>query len=188
MSVGHCVPSGPADCVILRKRDFVPPPHALLHASQSVQDDTVQFSALSGGSHACALQTCDSIKAPQLAPPCAAGMVTPRVRYSTPPSHSSEQTPQSLQAPAMQATGHSCTLQGVDSSRSGHATPPFADGVVTPRVRVWVPVPHVVVQALGAPQADTTQSTAQATAPQGSLWVVLGQTTPPPEAAVVIPR
>ena len=44
--------------------------------------------------------------------------------------------------------GHAATLQAGDSERPPHAVPPLAAGVVVVRSRVFVPSPHVTVQAL----------------------------------------
>jgi hypothetical protein len=53
------------------------------------------------------------------------------------------------------------------SISAGQAMPPFAAGVVTVRVRVWVPPPQVAEQVDQSLQGLTAQSTAI-----GHAWVL----------------
>ena len=60
----------------------------------------------------------------------------------------------------------------------GQPLPPATGARVT-RVRVWMPVPQVVVHEVQAAQASTVQSTGQACTLQERVAVALGHTTPP---------
>ena len=74
--------------------------------------------------------------------------------------------------------------------RVGHVVPPLAEAVVTVRVWVMVPLPHVLEHDPTSFQADTTQLTAlgQACVLQGTLWVRLGHALPPLRALTVTSR
>ena len=86
---------------------------------------------------------------------------------------------QLLKADTVQWMGQEPSSQDCETARAEHATPPFAAGVVTVLVRVWVPEAHVLEQADHADHLDTVQSTGQALVWQACVCDKLGQALPP---------
>jgi hypothetical protein len=137
---------------------WVPPPQDSLQVDQSLQALTAQSTLTT---QAWVLQSWLSLRAGQARPPFDAGVTTVRVRCWVPPPHVFEQTDQSLQALTAQSTGggHAWLLHGCISARAGQAAPPLEAGVMTARVRPWVPPPQLFEHIDQSLHGPTTQST-----------------------------
>jgi hypothetical protein len=179
LKAGQAVPPPEGWVTTVRVRVWVPPPQVSLQVDQSLQALTAQ---LTGTTHAWVLQSWLSVRAGQAMPPFDAGVTTVRVRCWVPPPQVFEQTDQSLQALTAQSTGggHAWVLQACMSLRAGQAAPPLAAGVMTTRVRPWVPPPQVFEQTDQSVQGPTTQSTGTTHAWVLQAWLSLsaGQDLP----------
>jgi hypothetical protein len=88
-----------------------------------------------------------------------------------------EQAPYFPQWPTLQSTGQGWVLQ-VRSCSVAHSSPPWAAAVSTSKVRVWTPVPQVLVQVDQEFQLST-QSTGQGWVLQLRWVFKRGQAAPP---------
>jgi hypothetical protein len=183
---GHTWPPSDASVMIVRERLWLPPPHVFVHVLHVLNSDTVQCTG-----HPPRLQVPCSVVAPHATPPKPAAVVTVRERDLVPWAQVIVHALQSVHVPITQSTGHACTLHPCDSSSTGQATPPSAGCVVTVRERVCEPVPHDLVQldhASKPPQAETTQSTGQATELHARVSLEAAHATPPLDTGVATGR
>jgi len=154
---GHAAP--PLALRVMTDRVLVwePPLHRAEHADHADQPLTTQSTG-----QACVLQACVWAKGGHALPPKAGFTVMVRVCVRMPPLHGLVQVDQDDHGPTAQLIGQACVLQACCSDVAGHAAPPLADCVVTERVRVCLPPPHVAEQADQVDQPLTAQLTGQA--------------------------
>ena len=106
--------------------------------------------------------------------------MTERLREREPAPHVTEQADHAVKSDVVQCTAHGLGLgHAWVSALCMHTTPPHDGWVVTPRVRVRVPAPHVVEHDPQTSHAASKQSTGQQ--PVLHAWVSADapQATPP---------
>jgi hypothetical protein len=146
-----------APAVIVRVRVITPSSHVFVHVDHAVH-------ALTAHAHATTMHgrvSTFNAAAGHGVPPFAAGVTTDRVRRSSPAPHACEHVDHAVNADITQFTGQLATLHGSDSVVAGHVAPLHAAAVVTGRVRVRMPAPHVVLHADQFSHAPTAHATGQ---------------------------
>jgi hypothetical protein len=109
---------------------------------------------------ACRLQACVLMSVGQLAPPLDGFVVTVRDRVCEPMPHVTLQDPKEPQLETAQSTGeHAAVLHDWTLLSVGQLEPPLVGYVVTVRVCVWLPPPHVTLHDPNEPQLETAQLT-----------------------------
>lgn len=99
--------------------------------------------------------------AKQLKPPFAAGRVVLKVLLRVPPPHDLLHACHAFHVPS-QSTGQAAPAAQISDEKVGpHVLPPFWGGVVTTRVRVRHPWPHVAEHGVKGLQGPILQSTGQ---------------------------
>ena len=127
--------------------------------------------------HECELHVIASLACGHSLPPLRGGDRIVRERDWMPVSHFFVQVLNSVQPPITQSLGHGRVLHFRAAALSSHALPPCC-GCFAPRVRVCVPPPHVLEQALQELHCSIAQSTGQGCVLQVRVSV-LGHVTPP---------
>lgn len=153
----HAAPPFAGSSFVERVRVWLPEPQEAEQAVHAVQGVCTQSTG-----HLNALQARSSDVAEHFLPPCATSRLTARLRDCTPLPHErlhDSQEPQSLRS---QSTAQSKVLQSRRSESAPHGLPPCSLSTLTPRLRRWVPLPHVRVHVSHLVQADCTQSTGHA--------------------------
>jgi hypothetical protein len=138
-----------------RDRDWEPVPHDALQADQSSKGVVTQSWA-----HCCELQPRACVRSGHSSPPCSGLVSTSRARLWRPPPQLFVQPFQRLHGETSQWIGHGPRWQVFDSSRCGHALPPWLSKRVTRRVRCATPSLHVAEHAPHSDHCETAQSTA----------------------------
>jgi hypothetical protein len=161
---GQAIPPFIGCCVTVRVRVCIPPPQVLLHALNSLQSLTWQFTGIA---HGWVLHARVSRRTGQAIPPFIGCCVTVRVRVCIPPPQVLLHALNSLQSLTWQSTGiaHGWVLHARVSLSGGQARPPLVGGWVTVRVRVCIPPPQALLHALHSLQPLTWQSLAGTQAP-----------------------
>jgi hypothetical protein len=154
---------------LVRERLWAPVPHDLVHAVQAPNEVTMQFAA-----QASSLQLRVSALCGQALPP-AAGCVMVRERLWLPVPHDLVHVVHAPNAGTTQSMGHMCELHMRVSALCGQAAPPTS-GCVCERERLWLPVPHDLVQVVQAPKLPGTQSSGHAWALQLRVSARYGHT------------
>jgi hypothetical protein len=123
-------------------------------------------------------------------PPFASAVTTDRVRRSSPAPQGCEHVVHAVNADITQLTGQLATLHASGSIVTGHVAPLHAAAVVTGRVRVRVPGPHVVLHDDQFSHAPTAHATGQHTAVLHDSLAdkSLGHGAPPLTGSAVIVR
>jgi len=129
---------------MVRVRVWTPPPHEAEHC-----DHGEKMPEQSTG-QPCVLQPRCSWRDGHCAPPFFGWTRIVRVRDCVPPLQVAEQEVHELQSDTTQSTGQSWVLHAWVSDVHGQV-PPFFAGVITVRVRVCEPPPHVFEQVDHAP-------------------------------------
>ena len=119
---------------------------------------------------------CVSLRLAHVAPPCCVAVAMERERVCAPPPHDAVQSPQALQPVTTQSIGQAWVLHSRVSDACAQATPPCCDAVVTERVRIWLPVPHVSEHEVQPLHAVWTQSTGHAASLQDCTSYTEGHT------------
>merc|ERR1719265_209430 len=118
-------------------------------------------------SHDCMLHGSVSVVSPQRTPPCWGVRVTLRLRSFTPPPQSALQVLHPLHMSTSQSMGQGKSLHVRSMVRGGQAAPPYAGWMLTLRLSICMPPPHVTVHSPGT-HALTSQSATSAVS-----WLIL---------------
>merc|ERR1719387_690267 len=145
-----------------RTRSCSPPSHSLEQGPQGVHSASSQ-----SRSHDCMLHGSVSVVSPQRTPPCWGTRVTLRLRSFTPPPQSALQVLHPLQVSISQSMGQGKSLHVRSMVRGGQAAPPYAGWMLTLRLSICMPPPHVTVHSPGT-HALTSQSDTS-----GVSWLIL---------------
>jgi hypothetical protein len=166
---------------IVRERDCVPPPHDTVHGDHADHCVTEHV-------HTPKLHACVSLSASHAAPLLAGATTTLRVRRESPGPHICEQAPHVVHALSWQSIGHAAGAHASLSLSGGHEAPLHCASVVTVRVCVRVPLPHVTEHDDHVDQPLTTHDTGQQPKPQLDVSESSGQAAPPLAGCTVTVR
>ena len=175
----HGLPPFSGLLMMLRTRDWEPPPHVAVHVFVPQASQTC-WTQLTG--HPASLQVRDSLITPQPAPPLDAGVWMVRWRVCQPPPHVASHALKGSHEET-QSTAQDCGLHDSVSEVCAHGKPArsackFADGaVVIGRLRVRVPAPQLLEHVPQACQSPRTQSCGHGCALHTSLDVDDGHDT-----------
>jgi hypothetical protein len=166
---------------MVRVRDCVPPPHDTVHGDHADHCVTEHVQTPR-------LHDVVSLSASHAVPPLAGGTTTLRVRRDSPGPHICEHAPHEVHALSWQLTGHAAGEHASLSESGGHEAPLHCASVVTVRVCVRVPEPHVTEHDDHVAQLLTTHDTGQQPKPQLAVSESCGHAAPPLAGETVIVR
>ena len=172
--VEHGVPPCRGAASTVRLRVCRPDPQGCVHSDHSDHGARTQCTG-----HGCSEHAFASESAPHARPPCDGRTSTLRWRVDVPPPQVFVHVSHAPHADIAQSTAQSWPLHTRLSTSAAHGAPPCAGGVRTCRECDWAPPPHVCVHSPHALQADSSQGTGQACAPQCRLCESVGQRLPP---------
>jgi len=162
---------------------MTPAPH---DTEQSLQVSHSPMTASTG--HLSVLHAPTSVPVAQPLPPNADAMSMPRVRVRLPPPQLWLQAPQLAQAPITQSIGHSVVLQVPLAESGGQRAPPKLAGIISKRMRVRVPPPHVALHVLHEPHDVASQSTGHGAVLHAAMLFTLPHGLPPCDIATTTLR
>ena len=138
----------------LRLRVLLPAPHDLVQLVQSCHELTAQCTG-----HGTSWHGRTSAVSGHTYPPCAACVSMLRERLCMPMPQLFVHVDQLVQLDTSQWIGQRPSEHACSCVSAPQPLPPCWVRVSTPRLRLCVPAPHVVVQVLQSLQRSTTQST-----------------------------
>jgi len=154
---GHAAPPLALRVITERVLIWEPPLHFAEHDDHDDHPLTTQLTGQAWVLHAFVWA-----KGGHALPPKATFTVMVRVCVWEPPLHGLVHADQDDHGPTAQCTGHGWVLQACCSDVAGQEAPPWADWVVTARVRVCLPPPHLAEQLDQVDQPLTAQLTGHA--------------------------
>lgn len=146
---GHATPAY-AGCVRMRRsRTLKPPPHVLEQSDQAPKLDTTQSMG-----HGAVLHAWSSSRCLQTSPPWTGCVTTLRARCCVPLPHVAVHGDHAVNELTSQWMGHGLELQSLCSEESPQGAPPKEASLMSRRMRISVPPPHVCEQLPQPPQGE----------------------------------